>query len=63
MCEYERVYAEIDLDAIKDNVLAMKNHISKDTKILAVIKTDGYGHGAIPIAKELVEEDSVLDML
>lgn len=59
MFEYERVYAEIDLDAIKDNVLAMKNHISKDTKILAVIKTDGYGHGAIPIAKELEEEDSV----
>ena len=59
MFEYERVYAEIDLDAIKDNVLAMKSHISKDTKILAVIKTDGYGHGAIPIAKELEEEDSV----
>lgn len=59
MFEYERVYAEIDLDAIRDNVRAMKNHISQGTKILAVIKTDGYGHGAIPIAKELEEEDSV----
>ena len=53
MFEYERVYAEIDLDAIYKNVVAMKNNIAKDTKILAVIKTDGYGHGAIPIAIEL----------
>lgn len=59
MFEYERVYAEIDLDAIKENIMAMRNHISKDTKILAVIKTDGYGHGAIPIAKELETEDCV----
>lgn len=59
MFEYERVYAEINLDAIKENVLAMKQHISENTKILAVIKTDGYGHGAIPIANELEMEDSV----
>ena len=59
MFEYERVYAEIDLDAIHKNVLAMKRNISEKTKILAVIKTDGYGHGAIPIAKELETEDSV----
>ena len=59
MFEYERVYAEIDLDAICKNVVAMKNNIAKDTKILAVIKTDGYGHGAIPIAIELETMDEV----
>lgn len=59
MFEYERVYAEIDLDAIRGNVLAMKQHISDETKIMAVIKTDGYGHGAIPIAKELEMEEGV----
>ena len=59
MFEYERVYAEINLDAILENVLAMKEHISDTTKIMAVIKTDGYGHGAIPIANELEKEDSV----
>lgn len=59
MFEYERVYAEIDLDAIKDNVRAMKEHISDKTKIMAVIKTDGYGHGAIPIAGELQKEEAV----
>lgn len=59
MFEYERGYAEIDLDAITDNVLAMKQHISNNTKILAVIKTDAYGHGAIPIAKVLEKEEAV----
>lgn len=59
MFEYERVYAEIDLDAICQNVSAMKRNIAKDTKILAVIKTDAYGHGAIPIAKELENMDDV----
>lgn len=59
MFEYERVYAEIDLDAIKDNVMAMKKHISAKTRIMAVIKTDGYGHGAIPIAEELEKEEAV----
>lgn len=59
MFEYERVYAEIDLDAICKNVISMKKNIDKDTKILAVIKTDGYGHGAIPIAIELETMDEV----
>ena len=59
MFEYERVYAEIDLDAICKNVSAMKENILKETKILAVIKTDGYGHGAIPIAIELEKKDEV----
>ena len=59
MFEYERVYAEIDLDAICQNVSAMKKNIAENTKILAVIKTDGYGHGAIPIAKELENMNEV----
>lgn len=59
MFEYERVCAEIDLDAIRHNVSAMKENIKKGTKILAVIKTDAYGHGAIPIAKELDEMEEV----
>ena len=36
MFEYERVYAEIDLDAIKDNVMAMKKHISAKTRIIHI---------------------------
>lgn len=53
MKEYNRVYAKIDLDAIHFNMESMHQNISKHTKIIAVIKTDGYGHGAVEIAKEI----------
>lgn len=53
MKHYSRVYASIDLDAIRHNLESMKKNIAKDTKIIAVIKTDGYGHGAVPIAQEI----------
>lgn len=59
MYDYERVYAQIDLDAVCDNIAEMKRCIRQETKILAVIKTDAYGHGAIPIAKELENVDYV----
>ena len=53
MKTYSRVYAEIDLDAIIHNMAQMQSRISKETKIMGVIKTDGYGHGAVPIGREL----------
>lgn len=51
MKSYYRVWADIDLDAIRGNVAAVRKKINPETKIFAVIKADGYGHGAIPIAK------------
>lgn len=48
-----RVYAKIDLDAIHFNMESMHQKISEHTKMIAVIKTDGYGHGAVEIAKEV----------
>lgn len=51
MNRYSRVHAEIDLDAILHNMDAMHAIISEDTKIMAVIKADGYGHGAVEIAE------------
>lgn len=50
---HERACAYVNLDAILSNLEQMKQHLEGDAKILAVIKTDGYGHGAIPIAREL----------
>lgn len=47
---YERIRADIDLNAAIDNMEAMKKLLHEDTKMYAVIKADGYGHGAIPIA-------------
>ncbi|MCR5256155.1 MAG: alanine racemase [Acetatifactor sp.] len=52
-----RGYVEVNLDAIVDNMDKMKNHINSDTKMIAVVKTDGYGHGSVPISKVLEDKD------
>lgn len=54
MKNYSRVCAYIDLDAIAYNFASMRKNILPDTKMVAVIKADGYGHGAVPVA-HLVE--------
>ena len=59
MLNYPRVHAEIDLDAILHNMEQMHGLTDPHTKLMAVIKTDGYGHGAIPIARELEAVDYV----
>lgn len=51
--EYERVYAEVNLDAVRNNLACLKEKVSEGTKMIAVVKADGYGHGAVSIAKEL----------
>lgn len=50
---YYRAYIKVDLDCITENILAMKKNLKEGTAIAAVIKTDGYGHGAVPIAYAL----------
>src|SRR5690625_1632591 len=49
---YRGTWTEISLDAIYQNVQAFKQHIANTTKYMAVVKADGYGHGAVEIAKE-----------
>ena len=46
-----RVYAGIDLDALRYNMESMHKNIKEGTKIAAVIKADAYGHGALTVAK------------
>lgn len=53
MKQYSRVYASVDLDAALHNMEAMYKLLKKDTSIYAVIKTDGYGHGAVAIAHKI----------
>ncbi len=45
-----RVIAEINLDAIRHNLLQIRKKISPNTKLMAVLKADGYGHGSSAIA-------------
>ncbi len=54
--EFSRVYAKVDLDAISQNVENMYNSLPRNTKMLAVVKTDGYGYGAVPIARMLQKD-------
>ena len=55
MKHYLRICAEINLNAVAYNFKSMKDRLAPETKMIAVVKTDGYGHGAIPIA-HMVQE-------
>lgn len=50
---YGRGYIEVSLKNIIENIENMQREISDNTQMIAVIKTDGYGHGSVPIAKAL----------
>ena len=58
---YRTNYCEIDLDAIRHNVGVMRACLKGDTKFLAVVKADGYGHGAVQVARAAIEAGA--DML
>ena len=49
------VWAEINLDNLAHNMREVRRITNKNSKITAVIKADGYGHGAIAIAETLLE--------
>ncbi len=53
----KRIYAEINLDAICRNVNETKKKVGKDVDVLAIIKADAYGHGALRVARALTEID------
>ncbi len=44
-------WAEIDLDALASNLTAFRQHLKQQIMIMAVVKANAYGHGAIPIAR------------
>ncbi len=50
---HQRVCAYVDLGAIMWNLQQIHEATAGHTQIMAVIKADGYGHGAIPIAKKV----------
>ncbi len=59
MKTYSRLRAVVDLDAVMYNMEMMHANLEEGTGMIVVIKTDGYGHGAVPIAKMLEEVDYV----
>ena len=59
MKQYNRVCARIDLDAIEYNMEMMKKNIKEGVSMISVIKTDGYGHGSVQIARMLETKDYI----
>ncbi|MDR1927310.1 MAG: alanine racemase [Oscillospiraceae bacterium] len=51
--DYHRSWAEISLDAVEHNLHAARARIPASTKLMTVIKADGYGHGALALARFL----------
>jgi len=51
--ELKNSWLEINLTDLKNNVNHIKKKLSENTKFLAVIKADAYGHGCIEVAKKL----------
>ncbi len=53
--EKDRAWIEIDLKNLENNIQEIKNIISTETKIMAVVKANAYGHDALIVAKKLME--------
>lgn len=49
-----RAWVEVDLDAVALNTRQLNRLLSPQTQLMAVVKADGYGHGAVAVAREVV---------
>ena len=54
-----RVKAVISLDAVEHNFREMRKNIAEETKMIAVIKANAYGHGAVPVAHLIEDYDYI----
>lgn len=52
---YYRCWVEVNLDALRHNVEAIRRRLTPGTKLMAVVKADGYGHGLPQVARVLME--------
>ncbi|MCO7177156.1 alanine racemase [Sporolactobacillus kofuensis] len=52
---YRETWADIDLDAVASNVAEMKKRIPEQVALMAVVKANGYGHGAFRVAQTAIE--------
>lgn len=51
----QRAWVEIDLAALTHNVKQLKNILSPQTQLMAVVKADAYGHGAIAVSQTVLQ--------
>ena len=51
---HQRAWAEINLAHLSHNLAAVKARLTPGVKVMGIVKADGYGHGAIPVARTLL---------
>ena len=49
-------WAEIDLDALAENLRLIRERVGREVSVMAAVKADAYGHGAIACARRLETE-------
>lgn len=49
----KRTWAEIDLDRLRHNWETIRRVVHKETRMMAVVKADAYGHGAVTVSRVL----------
>lgn len=49
------IWAEVNLDALAANVRALRSHVGPRVRLVAVVKANAYGHGAVPVATTALE--------
>src|ERR1700675_470338 len=55
---FRPVWAEVDLAAVRADVHALREQCAP-AQLLAVVKADGYGHGAVPVARAALDAGAV----
>ena len=56
MNENRATFAEINLESFRHNLRSIKSFVGPTVQIMAIIKADAYGHGAIQCAKAAIKE-------
>ncbi|MBD2296247.1 alanine racemase [Anabaena sphaerica FACHB-251] len=55
----QRAWVEIDLGALSYNVKQLVRFLSSPTQLMAVVKADAYGHGAVTVAKTALDAGAI----
>ncbi|MBW4487296.1 MAG: alanine racemase [Trichocoleus desertorum ATA4-8-CV12] len=51
----ERAWVEVDLNALAHNIRQLKGLLAPKTSLMAVVKADAYGHGAVTVAETVLQ--------
>ncbi|MFD0697783.1 alanine racemase [Paenibacillus sp. GCM10027628] len=51
---YRPTWVEISLDALRSNIEGFQKVLPEGMKLMAVVKADAYGHGAVAVSKEAI---------